>query len=273
MNLKEALEGKIPKKDAQHIYRAFEIIGDIAIIQVPKEIEQHKMLMAETLCTLHKNIKVVLRKVDEVSGKYRVGKYEILIGERTDTIYKENGIRLKADPTKAYFSSRMSTERERMTAQVKDGEKIICMFAGIGPYPINIAKVKDVDIKAVEINPEATKLFAESLKLNKLKGKIEIFTGDVGDIVPNFPENFDRILMPAPKDAPEFLEIALKKVKKGGIINYYAFVPQENYAGLESEVQKKCESFGKKVKILAKRNCGNIGICQFRAAVDIEVLD
>ena len=273
MNLKEALDGKIPQKDAKYIYRAFEIIGDIAIIQVPKEIEQHKMLMAETLWTLHKNIKVVIRKIDEVSGKYRVGKYEILIGDRTDTIYKENGIRLKADPTKAYFSSRMSTERERMTAQVQDGEKIICMFAGIGPYPINIAKVKDVEIKAVEINPEATKLFAESLKLNRLKGKIEIFTGDVGDMVPNFSENFDRILMPAPKDAPEFLEIALQKVKKGGIINYYAFVPQEDFAGLESDVKNKCEKLGKKVKILAKRNCGNIGICQFRAAVDIQVLD
>ncbi|NOQ38359.1 class I SAM-dependent methyltransferase family protein [archaeon] len=273
MNLKEALKDRIPQKDAQHIYRAFEIIGDIAIIQVPKEIEQHKMLIAKTLCTLHKNIKVVIRKIDEVSGKYRVGKYEILIGERTDTIYKENGIRLKADPTKAYFSSRMSTERERMTEQIKDGEKIICMFAGIGPYPINIAKVKDVDIKAVEINPEATKLFAESLRLNKLKGKIEIFTGDVKDIVPNILGNFDRILMPAPKDAPEFLEIALQKVKKGGIINYYAFVPQEDFAGLGSDVKNKCEKLGKKVKIIAKRNCGNIGICQFRAAVDIQVLD
>ncbi|MCK5043265.1 MAG: class I SAM-dependent methyltransferase family protein, partial [Candidatus Aenigmarchaeota archaeon] len=147
------------------------------------------------------------------------------------------------------------------------------MFAGIGPYPINIAKVKDVEIKAVEINPEATKLFAESLKLNRLKGKIEIFTGDVGEMVPNFSENFDRILMPAPKDAPEFLEIALQKVKKGGIINYYAFVPQEDFADLESDVKNKCEKLGKKVKILAKRNCGNIGICQFRAAVDIQVLD
>ena len=273
MNLKEALKGKIPEKDAQYIYRAFEIIGDIAIIQVPKEIEQHKMLMARTICHLHKNIKVVLRKIDEVSGKYRMGKYELLIGDRTDTIYRENNIRLKADPTRAYFSSKLGTERGRIVEQVKDKEDIICMFAGIGPFPINIARRWDVNIKAVEINPGATELFEESLKLNKLKGKIKIFTGDVAEIVPNLPGKFDRILMPAPKDAPEFLELALQKVKNGGIINYYTFVPAEDYADLESDIKKRCEGLGRKVKILEKRNCGNIGICQFRAAVDIKVLD
>ncbi len=273
MNLKEALKGKIPEKDERYIYRAFEIIGDIAIIQVPKEIEQHKMLMAETLCALHKNIKVVLRKIDDVSGKYRIGKYETLIGDRTDTIYSENNIRLKADPTRAYFSSKLGTERERITAQVKDGETIVCMFAGIGPFPINVAKVRDVTIKAVEINPEATALFAESLKLNRLKGKIEIFTGDIKDIVPNFTEKFDRIMMPAPKDAPEFLDLALDKVKKGGIINYYSFVPAEDYDDLEETVKKQCADLGRKVEILAKRKCGNIGVCQFRGAIDIKVLD
>ncbi|MEA3229627.1 MAG: class I SAM-dependent methyltransferase family protein [archaeon] len=273
MNLKESLKGKIPEKDMDYVYRAFEIIGDIAVIQVPPNIEKYKNEMAQTLCSLHKNVKIVLRKIDDVSGKYRVGKYEKLIGDRTETIYTENSIRLKADPTKAYFSAKLGTERHRITQQVKDKEYILCMFAGIGPFPINIAKVRDVHIKAVEINPQATKLFAESLKLNRLKGKIEIFTGDVVDIVPNFPEKFNRILMPAPKDASDYLDLAMQKIKKGGIINYYAFVPTENFESLENDLKGLCRSLGKKVDILDIRKCGNIGICQLRVAVDIKILD
>ena len=273
MNLKEALKGKMPDKDLDYVYRAFEIIGDIAIIQVAPEIIQHKMLIAETLAELHNNIKVVLCKVDEVSGKYRVGKYELLIGDRTHTICRENNIRLKTDPTKAYYSGKLGTERERITAQIKDGERILCMFAGVGPYPINIAKLKDVEIVSVEINPEATQLFEENLKLNKLKGKIEILTGDAGVIVPELKGTFDRILMPAPKDAIDFLEIALTKVKKGGIINYYAFVPQEDLLNLEKQVKKMCNMYGREVEITDIRKCGNIGICQFRGAVDIRLLD
>ncbi len=273
MNLKQALEGKMPEEDLKHVYRSFEVLGDIAIIQVPEQIEKHKMLIAETLSSLHNNIKVVLRKYDDISGKYRVGNYEILIGDRTDTIYRENNIRLKVDPSRSYFSAKLSTERERITSQIKDGERIVCMFAGLGPFPINVAKKHDVTIDAVEINPEATKLFEENLGLNKLKGDISIHTGDVGVIVPNLEGSYDRVMMPAPKDAIDFLDMALDKVKTEGIINYYGFVPSEDYDNVPVFLKEKCKDLGHSIDVLEVRKCGNVGICQIRFAADLKVLD
>ncbi len=270
MNLKEVLKDKLTKEELKHVKRSFEIIGDIAIIEIPEELEDKKHVIAEALTEINKHIKVVIRKTGELSGEYRTGKYELLTGNRTETIYTESGCRFKLDPTKVYFSEKLGTERQKIAEQVKDNESILCMFAGIGPFPIIIARKKDVKIHAVEINPTAVKYFKENVKLNKVADKIEIFKGDVDFVVPKINKKFDRILMPAPKNAEDFLDLALDCVKKNGTINYYTFAGEENFKTLRKDIREKCK---KKVKITDIRKCGSFAPGVFRVAVDFRVLD
>ncbi len=273
MNLKTALMDKIPKNLQNYLPRSFEIIGDIAIISIPKELKKHRGIIAETLASMHKNIQIVLNKTGDVGGKYRLAEYELLVGNRTETEYRENYCRFRLDPTKTYFSSKLGTERQRIIDQVKDGEQILCMFAGIGPFPINIAKNKDVRIYAIEINPDACRYFRDNIKLNKVEDKITTETGSGVDIVPKLKKKYDRILMPAPKDAENYLDIALEKIKKGGIINLYTFAPEEEIDNIDKRIKKIASDNGHKIKITDIRLCGNIGICQHRVAVDFIVLD
>lgn len=273
MNLKEALKDRLKKEEIDNIVRSFEVIGNIAIINISNEIEDKKMLIAETLIKLHKNIKIVLNKKEQFDTALRVAKYEKLIGDDTETIHKENNCLYKLDPTKVYFSSKMAHERQIIVEQVKNKEKILCMFAGVGPFAISIAKNKDVKIIAVEINAKAVEYLIENIRVNKVFDKIDVIEGDVENVLPEIKEQFDRILMPAPKNAEDFLHLALTRVKKGGIINFYTFARDDELIELPKKIEQKCKKYNKKIKILDVRKCGSYAPFVNRIAVDFQVLD
>lgn len=274
MNIKQALKGKMPSNEIEKVHRAFDTVGDIAIITIDPAIKHRKKMIAETLAGLHKHINVVLLKTEDVSGRHRLGRYELLVGDRTETEYRESGCRFKVDPTRAYISPRLAAERERIVRQVRDGENILCMYAGVGPYPIIIAKNRAVSITAVEVNPAAAGYFRQNLLLNKkLKGSVRVVEGDVEKALPSLKEKFDRAVMPAPTEAEKHLGLALSGVKKGGVVNYYSFSAIEDTERLPLELEKRCRKLGRKVKASKPRLCGDTAAYYNRVAVDLKLLD
>jgi len=269
VNLKEALKGKLTEEERRLVHRSYEIIGDIAIVDIPPELEKKKKVIAEILVLLNKNVKVVLRKVEEVGGEYRIAKYERLLGDHTETVHKESGCSFKVDPTKVYFTSKLSGDRERIAAQVKDGEKILVMFAGVGPYPIVIAKKKDVAVWAVELNPSACKYMEENIIRNNVFGKVYAICGDVRKESP--PGPFDRILMPAPRSAMDFLDVALERIKKGGTIHFYSFASQAEIDALPEKVRLECKKLGRQIQIKEVRKIGAFAPRVWRVVVDFVV--
>jgi tRNA (guanine37-N1)-methyltransferase len=194
---------------------------------------------------------------------------EVLAGEkRTDTVHKEADRAYKVDVTKAYFSPRLGTERMRVAKQVKEGERVLVMFAGIGPYPILISKkAKPKEVYAIELNPAAVGYMKENIKLNKVD--VKAILGDVKAETPKLGK-FDRIVMPLPKDAGNFLDVALPALKKGGTIHYYTFTRTTKEAA--EEVRKICKSLGYEAEILASVECGTYSPCLSRICVDFRVM-
>jgi len=241
MRLKLLLKDVLTEEEMKFAPSAFDVIGDIAIIWIPDELKHKAKEIAEKLLTF-KNIKTVLGKDSAVEDEFRVRKYHLLAGEdRTETTYIEYGLRYKVDITKAYFSPRLGNERERIVKQVKPGEKILVMFAGIGPYAIQIAKrAKPEIVYAVEINPDACRYMEENVRLNKVGHLVRPFCGDVREVVPRLGEKFDRIIMPLPKDAETFLDVAKKVANPGAIIHLYVFAESKEEAikkvGVEVEI-------------------------------------
>ncbi|MFH1127448.1 MAG: class I SAM-dependent methyltransferase family protein [archaeon] len=288
MNLKDALSEKLSSDEIDALNRSFEVIGDIGIIELDEKLLSKKKDIAKALVLVQRNIKVVLLKTDDVSGRYRVPKFEVIFESKdrdfswvpkgfrpvkaTETVHREHGCRFKIDPTTAYFSSKLAGERERIREQVKDGERILCLFAGVGPFPIVVARAKDVSITAVEINPDAVASFKENAVMNKVDDKIDIVLGDAGEVLGAIDGTFDRIMMPAPKNAADFLEGALALSKKGTIVHLYTFLAEEEIEGVGEVVSSRCMKAGVKVKILLVRKCGNIGPYHYRVVVDFLVL-
>jgi len=250
-----------------------DIIGDIAVIEIPKGTNKKKAV--ENILK-NNHIKVVLEKISERKGKLRLYKLRHLAGEkRTKTIHTESGVRFYVDVAKVYFSPRLSGERLRVAQQVKANESVLVMFSGAGPYVFVIAKMQPVlkEIYGVEINKHGTKNSVESLQLNKKMNNVHFINGDAGKSVMKLKKKFDRIVMPAPHSAEKFLDVALKSIKKGGIIHYYDFCALEDFPQkIIDKVMKACVKNKRKVKILNSVKCGQHSPGKYRICIEFEVL-
>jgi len=274
-NLKIYLKKHFTAKELELFRKSFDIVGDIALLEIPRELSKKQKIIANAVLDMHTNIKAVYKELGGRKGKLRLQKLMWLAGEkRTETVCKENTIQLKLDVAKVYFSPRMATERKRIYNQIKNSEKVLVMFSGAGPYVIEIAKLtKAAVVYGIEINKTAHRYSEQNAVLNKVEGKTKLFSGDVKKLVPRLKIKFDRIIMPLPKGASNYLGLALNYVKKGGVINYYDFLSSEDIPGTAiSRVMDTANDLGKKARVIKVVKCGQLAPRMFRVCVDFKVL-
>ena len=273
-NLKDYLKKKLSKEELKLVRRSFDIIGDIAQVEIPPELEKKEKIIAEAIMELHKNIKVVVKKIGPTSGEKRVRPVKVIAGEkRTETIHIENGVRLKVDLNKVYFSPRLGTEHLNVVNQIKKGEVVFDLFAGVGPYAIPAAK-KAKRVVAIDINKNAIKYLKENAKLNKVKNKIEAYVGDCRKVVKKhkWKQKADRVIMNLPMHAGEFLDVAFYVAKPGAVVHCYFFLPEEElFKGAIKKIKEAEKKFGRKTRILRKRKCGQLAPRIWRVVVDFKV--
>lgn len=275
--LLELLEGKLPPHLLASLPRAIDFVGDIAIIEIPQELEAYKTEIGNAIMQSNKNLRTVLGKAGPVKGKYRLRKFTLITGEnRTETIHKEHGCKYYVDPTLVYFSPRLSNEHKRVASAVKEGETVIDMFAGVGPFAILIAKThENVKVYAIDINPYAIAFLEKNVRLNRVEGKVYPLLGDAKQIVRQRLRGVaDRVIMNLPEKALEFLGTACNALKpEGGIIHFYSFVSlSDSLENLKIRFEKKIEKFGRKTeKILFSRLIRETAPYEWQAVLDAEI--
>ena len=272
--LKDILRKKLSKKELKLVPSSFDIVGNIMIFSdFPKELSKKEKIIGNEILKNYKQIKSIFKKTKKHSGKYRAPKLKLLAGENSkETIHKENNVILKLNVEKVYFSPRLSEERKRIFKQVKNNETILVMFSGCGVYPLVIGKnTKTKNIIGIEINPVAHKYAVENLKLNKINN-IELKLGDAKKVLPKINIKFNRILMPLPKGAENFLNLALKKIKNNGKIHFYSFSEENNYNKLKKIINEECKNNNKKCKIIDIVKCGQFSPRVLRMCVDFKVM-
>jgi tRNA (guanine37-N1)-methyltransferase len=204
---------------------SFEIVGDIAVLTEAVEPSKEE-IVADALLRLHRNVTVVAKRISAVEGVYRTRRLVVIAGEhRTETVHREHDCRFKLDLEKVYFNPRLAGERARVAAQVaRSGqpEEIIDMFAGVGPFAIQIAKrAPRSHVTAIDINPEAVRYLTENIQLNRVQN-VTAVEGDIREMYREFQKTADRLIMNLPKSAHLFLREALSMLKPdGGIIHFY----------------------------------------------------
>ena len=262
----ELLEDELTSSEIENLKTSFDTIGDIIILEIPDELYPKRQIIGDAAYKFTKR-KAVYMKKSAIKGTIRIRDLEFLAGKDDSiTIHKEHGARLKLDVREVYFSPRLATERKRVMESVRDGEKILDMFCGIGPFPIVIARNKNVEITAVDINESAIKYLEENIELNKLAGSIKPYCGDVREVAKSFNCKFDRIIMNLPGLAYTFLDVAVDLIKDGGIINYYEF--SNSYEQGIKRLETACEESGKKVEIINCRKVKSISPDEWHVAID-----
>jgi len=272
--LKKSLESILTSQESEELISAFDQIGDIIIVRIPDSLLPKKKLIGETLLKEVKIVKSVFYQTSPVEGDFRTRNLEILAGEdRTETEYKEFGCRFAVDVANAFFSPRLSTERERIANLIQDGEIMVNMFAGIGMFSILAAKKKKCTVYSIDINPIASKLCEKNIGLNKLAGKVISINGEATKILQEeLQVKADRTLMLLPEKSDEFLETAIKATKDGGIIHYYSHI----HADKKSDAGKLSEKHyldvtPVKSEILASKIVRPVGPRYYQTVVDVKI--
>jgi tRNA (guanine37-N1)-methyltransferase len=226
--LDDLLSGKLPSHVLASLPHAIDFIGDIAVVEMPPELELYKQVVGEAILKAHKGVKTVLSKWGAVSGVYRLRTFEVIGGEaQTQTIHQEYGCVFHVDLAKAYFSPRLSYEHARTASLVREGETVIDMFAGVGPFSILIAKKHtDTHVYAIDVNPEAFIFLKKNVVVNRVIDKVTPILGDARQIINERLAGIaDRVIMNLPEKAIEYVDVACNALRpKGGTIHYYEFV-------------------------------------------------
>ena len=210
----------------QNVY-SFDIVGDIAIIKLLNFSPEKAAAAASAIMNSNKGVKTVLTQTSKVSGEFRIRKLTCVGGEnKTCTIHKEHGCTFAVDVETCFFSPRLSGERLRIAQLVKPGETVVNMFAGVGCFSILIAKrVPSAKVYSIDINPEALRYMQENIRVNRVFGKAIPLLGDVKTIIEeNLQGCADRVLMPLPEKALDYLPCAISALKaSGGWIHLHFF--------------------------------------------------
>jgi tRNA (guanine37-N1)-methyltransferase len=238
-NLDEALGDEIPPETLEELPKSFDIVGDIAILELRPALAPFEKPVAQAILQVHSNVKAVYAKTGPIEGPERIRPLRHIAGEaRTTTVHREYGCSFKVDLSRAFFSPRLSTEHQRIAQQVGEGERVVDMFAGVGPFTILIAKrVKNVIIDAIDSNPAAAELVRENARINKVSSKVRVHEGDAREVVRQLDRSATRVIMNHPSAARDFVVAACDAlVSSGGVIHYYTFAEGE-----DSEIRSKRE--------------------------------
>ena len=164
--LQEALTQKIPDIYFNLIPKSYDIVGNIAVLEFARpsfidesEFNKYKNFIAKAIIDVNKNVQSVFEKKSEIKGVHRLREFAYLSGEnKSETIHRENSCCFKLDIKTTYFSPRLVNERRRIAnINFQEEEVIVDMFAGVGPFSIQIAKRNIVDINnegIIEISKE-----------------------------------------------------------------------------------------------------------------------
>lgn len=225
--MRRRLKARVTSVESADVYNSYDIVGDIAVIKIPGDnVENAKRVAAEILKLYSCKIKTVFMQISAVQGDFRVRQLKFLAGEnRTVTIYKEYGCLFKVDVERCYLSPRLLFEHKRISNLVTPGEIVVNMFSGVGCFSVLIAKTSGSKVYSIDVNPAAYECMQENVQLNRVSNYVIPLFGDSKEIINSQLQGIaDRVLMPLPELAFEYLPYALLALKSsGGWIHLFDF--------------------------------------------------
>jgi len=273
MKLKKKLAERLSAGELEHLIGAYDLVGDVAIIIVPKELTAKEHLIADAVLQMNRKIRVVVKRAGYYGGEFRTIPLTVLAGEkRTETEVKESGIRLLVNLETVYYSVRSGNERRRIASLVKEGESVLVLFSGVAPYPLIISKFSQAEaIVGIEKNPEAHAYAVRNLGLNKKQQNIQLCLGDVEEILPTLAGQYDRVVMPLPRGAERFLACALKALKPNGILHFYDLQHPERFAQSVEKIVSACAARKRFLLSSTIIRCGHCAPQLYRICVDARI--
>lgn len=238
----------VPEELRSSLPNSFDVVGDVAMMKIPDELQLYKERIGEALISTNSNIRIVFED-HGVKGDFRIRELEKLAGEGTsETVHKEFGVKMHTDPSKVYFNPRLSSERARISSLVHDGETIIDMFGGVAPFGTVICHLASPGIMySIDLNPEAEHFARRNAESNHIS-VLHPMTGDSSKLIYTLP-SADRIIMNLPQIADRFLRFALDRLNHGGTVHMYKIIEREEFPAFIDGLVSESLSNGHVIKV------------------------
>lgn len=237
---------RVPSALRKELPRSFDVIGKVIVLKIPDGLMRYRREIGEALLLARPEARSVAMDRG-VRGEDRVRDLEVIAGEPDlETTHVEHGLRFLLDPSKVYFSPRLATERQRVAGLVREGEEVLDMFAGVGPFSVHIAKwARPSVVRAADVNPVAIEYLKRNLRLNKVSG-VEPMHTDARELPGRIPPA-DRIIMNLPHSAFGFLPEALVMLRPGGAIHLYDIIARDRRVERKEAVAAAVAAAGRKL--------------------------
>jgi tRNA (guanine37-N1)-methyltransferase len=274
MNLKKPLQSIIPEDLLGHVFKSYEVIGDVAIVSISPSSDHMEKDIALAILAAYPDLRLVAKRLSSHSGEFRITRLQKIGGDGSfETVHREFGLSLHVDPENSYFSPRSSAERYRIAQQVRPDEHVLVMFSGVGAFALMIGLHSQASkIIGVEKNTHAHRLALKNIAVNKKARNIDFLRGDVLDILPGLNKNFDRVVMPLPLSGAKYMPLALRYLLPGGMLHFYDFQYKDEFEFSRTAVADVCHAVSRMVVDSAIHQCGHIGSRKYRVCVDAKIL-
>ena len=251
-----------------------EFIGDLILIKLDEMQRQYGTEIAQAFLHQHTRVRAVFEDRG-VTGQFRVRDL-FLLGVRngenptTHTFLTEGGHKIAVDPSKVYYSSRLSTEREgtldcarRLSVELGRPLSICDPYAGVGPSIVPLLSESDLvgELFVNDMNPATT----EFLKMNIKHPNVTIECTDARQLKQRdeLSESFDLLLMNIPHDTISHLPELLPLLRKGGIVRGWAVIENSDF---ESASNYLTQILGHNVNVEIRRSySATANLCRFEA--------
>lgn len=266
--LREALSGDLSSEELRLI-TGWELLGDIVVLELPRELEGHRFLIGETVLRLHPKASSVMNR-SGIRGVFREPHVELIAGSGSVTLHRENGCVFKLDPTRVMFSFGNLEERKRMAAVSDADEVVVDMFSCVGQFSIPVALHSGPRmVYAVEKNPVAFGFLEENVGLNSLSNMRPIL-GDCRDVTPRGLA--DRVIMGYLFETEKYLPSAVDALKDdGGVIHFHTTSHREEIGEVEGAVEDIISSCGRVFDSVESRVVKSYAPKVFHYVLDITV--
>lgn len=220
-----------PDAEKAELPRAFDVIGDVVLVRLPRGLEGRRDAIGEALLRFVPAARVVGWDRG-VHGPERRRRVERIAGTGGwATRHRENGISFDVDLERAYFSPRLAREHARVAQEVSAGDRVYDLCCGVGPFSVTIARDgRAGPITAVDSNPAAIELLRCTLarypfaqRVTPVEGRVEEFARSGSPV--------ERVILNLPHEGIKYIPSVARLVVPSGRLYYYEVVPRSEFQG------------------------------------------
>ena len=228
--------------------RRYELVGDILLLSLPAPLHARRHDIAEAYREAL-GVASVMGK-ERVAGEFRQPGHELLCGDRTTTVHRENGISYEIDLSELMFSAGTIAARIRM-GSYPDAGLTLDMFAGIGYFTLPMARHAGAHVIALEKNPVSYRYLCRNIARNRVSHLVEARNIDCRDY--DGPP-VSRIVMGYVQTTNEFLGAALSFADDTCLVHYHQTVPAHAVEDtLSRELSQAAHGAGRALDVLGVR--------------------